>query len=139
MMFLANLGSTLILTGLIWIIQVVHYPSFHFIEKSNFLNFSSFHQLNISFVVMPLMLVELFTGLALVIGNPDESMAYVLLLFILLIWGSTFFLSVPIHSYLSEYGYDFEMVNKLILTNWPRTILWSARSVMLLWLVRKYV
>ena len=48
----------LLLTGLIWTVQLVHYPSFQFIEKDSFVEFEKFHQRKISILVIPLMILE---------------------------------------------------------------------------------
>ena len=55
---------------------------------------------------------------------------------ILIIWASTFFLSVPCHSKLQQ-SKDKQQISRLVLTNWPRTILWSARSLFFIWFLLK--
>ena len=47
-----------------------------------------------------------------------------------LIWLSTFTLSVPLHNRLSK-AYDSKAISNLINSNWPRTILWTTRSLIL--------
>ena len=64
-LFFLNVISAFLLTGVIWTIQLVHYPSFHFIDKLSFTNFHNFHERRISIIVMPLMLIELITSIAL--------------------------------------------------------------------------
>lgn len=41
--FLINGATSIFLCGLIWVIQLVHYPSFHFVEDSRFIDFQAFH------------------------------------------------------------------------------------------------
>ena len=121
-----ELGMTLMLTGLIWTIQVVHYPSFNFIDPLKFRSFNEFHQRRISYVVMPLMLLEL--GLVSLLTALSAPGAGVRLCLTLLIWLSTFFLSVPLHQRLLL-GPDPQVIRRLILTNWPRTVLWSMKCL----------
>ena len=56
--FFLNVISAFFLTGVIWTIQIVHYPSFHYIDKLSFVNFHQFHERRISIIVMPLMMVN---------------------------------------------------------------------------------
>lgn len=110
------------LVVLIWLIQLLHYPSFRFVAPERFADFAGFHQTWISFVVMPLMLAEL----ALV----AVQFRLVLAVIVALVWASTFFLQVPCHQILSG-GYDREVIERLISTNWIRTILWSIKFLIL--------
>ena len=47
------------MVGVIWVIQLVHYPSFHFINKKDYEQFQDFHMKRITYIVMPTMLIEL--------------------------------------------------------------------------------
>jgi hypothetical protein len=123
------------MTGLIWLVQVVHYPSFHHIDQTQFRQFSTFHTQNITYIVMPLMAVELLSSLVLVIRNPDPfNLSMIALLAI--IWLSTAFISVPCHNQLAH-GYNAEVVDHLIRTNWIRTIAWTIKSALLVWTLFK--
>ncbi len=130
----------LLLTGLIWTIQLVHYPSFKFIKPSAFKDFSSFHGARISIIVMPLMCIELLSSFLITYQNIyNEAPSAILILNligVMLTWGSTFLLSVPIHTELHKNGYNLKKIRLLILTNWPRTILWTVRSIALIWLLK---
>ena len=57
------------MVGVIWVIQLVHYPSFHFIDKDIYDSFQKFHMNKISIIVIPVMILELATGFLLLIGN----------------------------------------------------------------------
>lgn len=121
-MLLIELLITFGLVILIWIIQLLHYPSFRFIEAARFSTFAQFHSQRISIIVMPLMLLEL--GIGLYLRDPIS------LSITGLIWLSTFTLQVPCHNKLQA-GIDHKAIEKLITSNWIRTILWSAKFVYL--------
>lgn len=53
---------------------------------------------------------------------------------VLAIWLVTFFWSVPQHGTLSL-GFDVGAHALLVQTNWIRTMAWSGRSLLLLWLL----
>ena len=130
-LFFLNVISAFLLTGVIWTIQIVHYPSFHYIDKLSFTNFHNFHERRISIIVMPLMLIELITSIALYINNMWSIIFALNLLIVGLIWCSTFFVQVPIHSILSEKK-DKNLIEKLVNTNWIRTFLWSIRMLLII-------
>ena len=131
LLFFLNVISAFLLTGVIWTIQIVHYPSFHYIDKLSFTNFHHFHERRISIIVMPLMLIELTTSTALYINNMSSIVFALNLLIVVLIWCSTFFIQVPIHSILSEKK-DKKLIEKLVNTNWIRTFLWSMRMLLII-------
>ena len=70
---LGHLIFTSIMTGVIWVIQIVHYPSFHFIEKELYTVFQKFHMNKISIIVIPIMLAELITGMMLFLDKSPKS------------------------------------------------------------------
>ena len=132
--FFSYFLSSFWMTAVIWFVQLVHYPSFRYIELSNMIKFSTFHQQSISIIVMPAMLIELFT-IILLLSITGFSGSYIIqLVLLLLIWGSTFLLSVPCHSKLITTP-DNETVEKLIKTNWFRTILWTLKFVLIINLI----
>ena len=47
------------MTGLIWTIQLVHYPTFDHVADDHFADFAKFHASRISLIVLPAMIVEL--------------------------------------------------------------------------------
>ena len=130
-LFFLNVISAFLLTGVIWTVQIVHYPSFHYIDKLSFTNFHNFHERRISIIVMPLMLIELITSIALYIHNMWSIIFALNLLIVGLIWCSTFFVLVPIHSIFSEKK-DKILIEKLVNTNWIRTFLWSIRMLLII-------
>lgn len=120
----------LLLTGLIWTVQLVHYPSFQFIEKDSFVEFEKFHQRKISILVIPLMILEVLLSFYNLFNSKLGLIYQISFTALVLIWLSTFTLSVPLHNRLSK-AYDPKAISNLINSNWPRTILWTTRSLIL--------
>ena len=118
------------MVGVIWVIQLLHYPSFHFINDQKYVDFQYFHMQRISFIVIPAMLVELASGLLLAYFF-RSSLTIILLAFLLGIWGITFIFFTNLHQKLTT-GYDRIIVDTLVKINWPRTALWSLRLIILL-------
>lgn len=110
---------------LIWIVQTIIYPSFRFVEAESFVAWHARYTRRIGFVVAPLMLLQL--GLILwsalispVVGNGVQ------LILCLCVWATTYFYSVKCHNRLAGKGKDLEVINRLVITNWLRTVAWSA-------------
>jgi hypothetical protein len=136
----SNLILCAILTGLIWTIQVVHYPSFLGVGSEYFASWHQKHMSSITFLVGPLMLLE--AGAALVILNyySNFSPSWLLLIssgLVLFVFLNTFFFAVPLHDQLVKYGYNEKVIHRLIQTNWCRTIAWTLRLGVLIYLYVK--
>lgn len=127
--------SCLFLTGLIWTVQLVHYPSFNYIDRNQFLDFHEQHTSKITYVVAPIMGLELLTGIVLFASG--EWIWLWNLILILLTWITTGLISVPIHQRLSKI-FNEKDIRKLVCTNWIRTALWSIRSLGVLIYLTKY-
>ncbi len=125
-----NLLISWVLVGLIWVIQLVHYPTFEFISTDHFLAFHQHHTRSITPIVMPLMLGELGLGLYLAQQQKWSIIWLIPFVFVLGIWLSTFLIQVPIHNQLGA-GKDSNLINKLVQTNWIRTSLWTIKTIWL--------
>jgi hypothetical protein len=137
-LLLLQIISCAVMTGVIWTIQILHYPTFLYVSENEFQKFHAFHSRNVSFIVMPLMIFEFATAVALVIYFNHESYFWINLVGVILIWLVTFFISVPLHNRLAK-ATETLIVNRLVYTNWPRTILWSARLVLLFYFLINFV
>lgn len=129
---LVNLAATLCMVGLIWFVQIVHYPLFASVGRENFAAYSDAHSRLTTFVVGPPMLAEAATALLLVFVRPaGVSLAAALLGLVLVgaIWLSTYFLQVPSHTAFAA-GFDRAAWKRLVATNWVRTAAWSARGLL---------
>tara|TARA_Y100001936_G_scaffold233521_1_gene259532 strand:+ start:184 stop:591 length:408 start_codon:yes stop_codon:yes gene_type:complete len=130
-MLILHLTATSVMVGVIWVIQLVHYPSFHFVELKQYNTFQRFHMSRISYVVIPAMLTELFT-LILIVISMDQIDTLVLASAILLIfiWLMTAVFFSGVHQKLTL-GYDQTVVDKLVKLNWGRTLLWTLRLLLI--------
>jgi len=139
MLFLFHFAATLFMTGVIWVIQIVHYPLFARVGSTGFSAYENAHSLLITPVVIPPMLLELVVAF-LLLFNPPKGVPLWSLWFgfglVVLIWLSTFFLQVPQHAILAK-GFDAQAHQFLVQSNWIRTIAWTVRSFLLLWLLTK--
>ena len=126
--------STSIMVGVIWVIQLVHYPSFKYVNESDYIIFQKYHMSNISNIVFPVMFTELITALIILFFG-EKSLFFVLsLICLFLIWVMTGVLFTKYHSILKE-GKDLTIIEKMIKANWIRALLWTMRLIMILFVI----
>lgn len=132
--FLTHLAATGWMIGLIWFVQVVHYPLFSLVGSAQSVEYARVHQRLTTWVVAPVMLAELVSGAWLLWDRPPAmplGWVFLGLVLIGIVWVSTAMLQVPCHRKLSK-GFDARVHRRLVISNWLRTGAWSARGVMLL-------
>jgi hypothetical protein len=129
------------MTGIIWFVQIVHYPLFAQVPAASFVRYEAAHATRTGWVVGPLMCVELTTAMLMLstaVRPPAISRAAAIAgaALVVVIWLSTGLVQVPLHNRLSA-GYDAGAVSALIATNWIRTLAWTARAALVLsWTAR---
>lgn len=127
-------AATLYMAGLIWFVQLVHYPLMAKVGQAQSQDFQREHQRRTSWAVGPAMLVELVAALWLVIDTPAGVATWLArlgLALVAMLWLSTALIQVPCHRRL-ESGFDSDTHRRLVNTNWLRTALWSSRGAIAL-------
>jgi hypothetical protein len=127
-----HLLVTAAMVGLIWFVQVVHYPLFASVGRADFVAYENAHTRLTAFVVGPFMAVEGATAIWLAVVPPpgvDRWLAIVALGVLGVVQMSTVVLQVPQHSVLSV-RHDADRIRRLVVTNWVRTFGWSVRAVL---------
>lgn len=127
---LAHAAATLVLVGLIWTIQVVHYPLFALVGRDGFAAYEAAHSARITAVIALPWAVQGLTTAALLLSRPDGLPTW-------LVWAAgvlaaipvavTVLVSVPAHSALAG-GFDAAAHARLVGTNWLRTAAWTAHG-----------
>jgi hypothetical protein len=127
-----HLLATAAMVGLIWFVQIVHYPLFAAVGRPCFDHYAQRHQHLTSFVVGPFMAAEGATAVWLAIDPPagvSRWLALAALAVLGVVLGSTVLLQVPRHAVLAN-GYDETRARSLVTTNWIRTVGWTTRGVL---------
>ncbi len=127
---LAHAAVTWMLVGLVWTIQLVHYPLFSYVEPARFTAFHAAHSARIALLVGWLMPLELAAAIALAVRSPSPW-TWAGLGLVVLVWTATALLSVPSHARLTR-GYDARAHAGLVAGNWVRTAGWSLRGAIAL-------
>lgn len=129
---IVNAAATWLMTGVIWIVQLVHYPLFARVGGEGFPAYHAAHSNRISLVVGPAMLTEAATAVLVAVMRPEGVAAWAAWLGVGLVaitWLATALLAVPQHGRLST-GFDAAAHRRLVAGNWVRTAAWSARGVL---------
>lgn len=113
------------LVVLIWIVQLIIYPSFLFYQKADLLRWHQTYTVRIGVIVMPLMLVQL--GLTIFqLLQLQSTLNIVSLVFVVFVWLITFLLFIPMHSQITAGHTQEDLLRRLIKLNWSRTFLWTV-------------
>ena len=100
-----HLISTLSMVGLIWFVQVVHYPLMRCVGEGEFREYEQEPQRRTTLVVAPLMLTEAFTSVAMVWQTPQGvSLTQCALggTLLAVVWLSTWLRQAPLHRKLED-------------------------------------
>lgn len=128
---LAHVAVTWWMLGIIWMVQVVHYPLFAAVGELSFAAYENEHRRLITWIVMVPMVIELGSAFYLWRYPPrglPRGELFIAFLLVCLIWGSTAFLQVPAHQVLSL-GFDVDVHRELVNGNWIRTLAWTLRAL----------
>jgi hypothetical protein len=110
LVLLAHLGATWYMTGLIWFVQIVHYP---------------------------LMLIEVVTAVLLLVRDAELRGSWLFWAscgLLAVVWVATALWQMPLHHQLLA-GHDEGHVGALVRSNWIRTIAWTGRALIVVDLV----
>ncbi len=130
--------ATLLMCGLVWFVQVVHYPLFARVGSEAFAAYETIHQSRTTIIVAPLMLTEAALAVLLLLARPAGLPVGLLVAnatLLAAVWALTFFGAVPLHARLGA-GFDAETHRRLVAINWPRTLAWTAKAVVALLIAR---
>ncbi len=125
-----NTAASWTMVGVIWFVQVVHYPLLSVVPVESAKSVAVEHQRRTGWVVMIPMTVEGVTTLLLLGMVPDGVAWFVpwlagLPLAVALL--ATVLLSVPRHARMAA-NPDAVVGRELVTTNWVRTIAWTLRG-----------
>ena len=130
-LFTFHNAATLALVGLIWTVQLAHYPLFAQVGRESFKAYHQRYTRQITWVVAPLMLTELTTAAWLVLAGARDPWLLASLVPLAFNWLSTWRVQIPLHDKLAA-GFDAQAHQRLVATNWWRTAAWTLRGICLM-------
>lgn len=114
---------------LIWVVQLIVYPSFLFYNKENLITWHRKYTPLVGYIVAPLMVLQLSLSIYQ-ISNAVTLNNIISVMMISTIWIITFLQFVPIHNNISNGSTSEKMLLSLVKKNWLRTFLWSLLFVL---------
>lgn len=125
------------MVGVIWMVQLAHYPSMALVGPDHMAAWQADNLRRTSWVVGLPMLLEAGTAAALVFSPASSELGLLPAVagtLLVAVWISTALVQVPAHESLAR-SLDPDMVTRLVSTNWLRTVLWTARAGLVLFMV----
>ena len=114
---------------LIWMVQLIVYPSFAFYNNTQLLTWHKTYTKAIALIVIPLMLGQL--GIAIYqVFLVQNSYTLVSIILVVFLWGITLLKFAPMHQQISEGNTQIQLLKTLVQTNWIRTIIWTLLFVL---------
>ncbi len=136
---LAHLVFTAVMTGLIWMVHLVHYPLFAHVGAEDYRTYQSEHMRRISWLLAVPWVAEVALGALIFAFAPNTTLRIVTFIAgavqvgVALVTG---FVAAPAHGRLLE-GFDTAEHRGLMRANLVRTLLWTVRlgfAVAIVWL-----
>jgi hypothetical protein len=114
---------------LIWMVQLIVYPSFLFFSDNNLFTWHKTYTKAIALIVIPLMLGQL--GIAIYqVFLAQNIYTLVSILFVVFLWGITLLKFAPMHQQISEGNTQIQLLKTLVQMNWIRTMIWTLLFVL---------
>ena len=119
-----HLACCAYMTGIIWFVQCIHYPSMSTeTEHEKYMR-------TMGLLVGPVMILEMCCQSVLLFTQPD-LVVYLCSALLIIVWFSTFLIQVPLHNLLTH-GTHSSAQRRLVASNWVRTVAWTARTLILI-------
>lgn len=112
------------LVVLIWMVQLVVYPSFKYYAPTDLIRWHQKYTVGIAYLVIPLMIGQLFvSGFQVYETLTFYSIGSFIL--VLSLWAITFSIFVPLHGKIKSNSFIPKDLHLLEKRNWIRTLLWN--------------
>lgn len=131
----ALVASTWWLCGMIWMVQLVHYPLFSSVGEDGFAAYEAAHSTRISWLLVGPWAIQGIATAWVLLAPPAGVPRWLAVLGAVLAATTvivTVLVSVPQHEALSD-GFDAAAHARLVSTNWWRTLAWTGHAVVALW------
>lgn len=132
--FIAQLISSFMMIGIVWLQQLINFPLFTLVPKESFSVYHQAHLNRSQWLIAPLMLVEVLSAAFLLIWPIPQVSYYLYLinfLLIVLIWLETFLMQWPLQKKLRK-EHSLVTIERLIKLNRLRAITWSCHGAVLI-------
>lgn len=122
-----NIMRLLFDTGLlvlIWMVQILIYPSFKHYDKQNLVIWHKHYAVRLAVIVIPLMFGQLILA-SMQCFKTSSNQTLISLLLVIVVWTLTFIQFVPLHKKIAKNKATAALLKRLVNKNWWRTLLWT--------------
>ncbi|WP_034059232.1 hypothetical protein [Lacinutrix jangbogonensis] len=112
------------LVVLIWMVQLLVYPSFKYFTTKNLYTWHKHYTALMAIIVLPLMSCQVIISVVTLIKNGSLT-SIIHLVLVCLTWISTVLLFIPLHNRISNKTITDNTLRDLLILNWLRVIIWS--------------
>ena len=133
--FIVTLALSLYMTGMIWSMQILEYPLFALVGPKEFPAYHQRHNRGLPLLVILPSLAAFTSAVVLIVTRPKRLPLWasiVVVVLDLLIIIATAVREVPLHAQLDREGSQAPLIRQLVQGNWIRTVLWTAKAILLL-------
>lgn len=109
----------------LWLVQCIIYPSFRHLRADIFRDWHAGYQRRVSWIIGPILLLQMFFVSQEAIDAPS-SYSLIRLVLLAICWLITACVSVPLHRKIERGDAREQSIERLIQSNWFRTVTWSA-------------
>ncbi|WP_394746810.1 hypothetical protein [Spongiimicrobium salis] len=109
---------------LIWMVQLIAYPSFLYLSMEKLKIWHQKYTLRISLIVIPLIMGQLVLA-GIQLWHEVSIYTVISSILIISVWLSTFIQFAPLHQHLNSAEYPEKLLVQLVRQNWLRTVLWT--------------
>ena len=107
----------------LWIVQLIIYPSFRHLKRSDFQYWHSRYMKMVGLLMGPIMIIQIVL-ISYVSYSEPNNVNLLKLLLLMMCWLLTLVCSIPMHRKLEQAILIEDSIERLIRSNWFRTLLW---------------
>lgn len=123
-------ASVLIMTGVIWLIQLLVYPTFQNVDPAHWMRVHGRHTRMMGLIAFPLMVIELASSGVLYFAT-QQTPYLIYFIAASVMWLTTMLVFVPLHNRIARRPLRGDL-EKLVQLNWFRTGVWTMLTIMIL-------
>jgi hypothetical protein len=131
-LLIAHAAATWLMVGMIWTVQLVHYPLLSSVGSGSFAAYEQRHRSAMGRMLALPASAEVVLAAMVAVARPagiEAALALASGVLLAAIWVVTAVVQAPAHARLSG-GWDASVHDRLVRSNWWRTGAWTARGVL---------
>lgn len=112
----------------LWLVQCILYPSLRYLRSDVFMNWHTTYQRRVSMIIGPILLLQMALVSFEALYQPSVP-TMIRLSLLSICWLVTAVVSVPLHRKIERGEAREQSIERLIQTNWIRTVAWTSLFV----------